>query len=221
MPCPAGTHQNTSVRLMISAADCVVCPIGTACSVGASQATDCSPGTYNALEAQATCTNCALGSYQNELKATSCKQCTPGNYCGEGASAPLPCPAGRHQNASLPVMTTSDECVVCPVRLDVFEPWAKGPPLAGCTPKSDTRPHRDRLGQRARWAHRKRRIARLEPTTLAQDSQRASIALPAHIRTSGERPAASSAQPQGTIVVRAPRVRCRARRDATRMRRSW
>ena len=100
---------------MTSSDECVVCPIGTACSVGAPQPTGCSPGTYNALEAQATCTNCALGAYQDELGATGCKQCTPGYYCGEAASAPLPCPAGRHQNASLVVMTSPDECVVCPI----------------------------------------------------------------------------------------------------------
>ena len=40
--------------------------------------------------------------------------CTSGSFCLLGASAPLPCPSGRYQNASLRVMTSEDDCIECP-----------------------------------------------------------------------------------------------------------
>ena len=49
----------------------------------------------------------------NESGATGCFDCTPGYYCIEGSSAPLPCPAGTHKNASLDVMTDPSQCVTC------------------------------------------------------------------------------------------------------------
>ena len=47
-----------------------------------------------------------------------CTPCTPGSYCPEGASAPLPCKAGTHQNATMRLlnisMTSADDCIACP-----------------------------------------------------------------------------------------------------------
>lgn len=106
--------MNVSLAVMYSAEQCVVCPKGTYCPVGSAGATPCAAGTYNAAEEQEACGNCAAGSFQPLPGNTTCLPCTPGYYCAEGAAAALPCPGGTHKNASLEVMTSSDQCVVCP-----------------------------------------------------------------------------------------------------------
>ena len=45
--------------------------------------------------------------------STSCDGCTAGNFCSEGASALLPCPAGRYSGR--PGVGTSTNCSVSPV----------------------------------------------------------------------------------------------------------
>ena len=37
-----------------------------------------------------------------------------GYYCQQGAGAPLPCPAGTANNPALSVLTSEDDCLVCP-----------------------------------------------------------------------------------------------------------
>ena len=73
----------------------------------------CGPGTFNPAANQGSCGSCDAGSYQDGPGGTACKSCTAGHYCAEGASAPLPCPGGTHQNTSLSVMTGVEQCVVC------------------------------------------------------------------------------------------------------------
>ena len=49
-----------------------------------------------------------------EEGATGCDECTPGSYCKEGAPAPLPCPAGTHQDLTLTTpMTSEGQCIEC------------------------------------------------------------------------------------------------------------
>ena len=43
---------------MTSADDCVICPVGTYCSVGSETPTDCAPGTYNDQTNASMCVNC-------------------------------------------------------------------------------------------------------------------------------------------------------------------
>ena len=51
---------------------------------------------------------------QVEEGATGCDECTPGSYCKEGAPAPLPCPAGTHQDLTLTTpMTSEGQCIEC------------------------------------------------------------------------------------------------------------
>ena len=113
LPCPGGTHQNTSLVVMTGVEQCVTCGEGTYCSVGAGVPTACAPGTFTPIARQASCASCGAGSYQDESGGTACKQCTAGYHCASGASAPLPCPGGTHQNTSLAVMTGVEQCVTC------------------------------------------------------------------------------------------------------------
>jgi len=118
-PCPGGTHANQTVLNLTgylgSLSECIDCPVGTSCSVGSAVALPCAPGTYNNRSRQETCLKCAPGSFQELPGQTSCNPCsTGGYYCAEGAAAALPCPFGTHKNASLSVMTSVDQCVVCP-----------------------------------------------------------------------------------------------------------
>ena len=81
--------------------------------------TPCSPGTKQDATGAALCDECPAGSFQGSYSATACRTCTPGYYCGQGASAALPCPGGRYENATLALlglaMTSADECIECPV----------------------------------------------------------------------------------------------------------
>ncbi|KOO34597.1 mastigoneme-like protein [Chrysochromulina tobinii] len=114
LPCPGGTHKNASLSVMRSVDQCVVCPVGTSCSVGSAEAVPCAPGTYNNESRQETCVKCAPGFFQRLPGQTSCIPCTQGYYCELGAAAALPCDGGTHTNASLSVMTSANQCVVCP-----------------------------------------------------------------------------------------------------------
>ena len=115
LPCPVGTHQNRSLTSpMSSEAQCVECDAGTLCPVGSANATECSPGFSNPLRWQPTCRPCEAGRYQNASDALDCWACEPGHYCLQGASAPLPCPSGTHQDLTLTTpMTSEAQCVGC------------------------------------------------------------------------------------------------------------
>ena len=39
--------------------------------------------------------------------------CVP-DYCAEGSAAALPCPAGKRNDASLTVMVSESDCIICP-----------------------------------------------------------------------------------------------------------
>ena len=113
IPCPGGTHMNSSLLTMTSDTDCVVCDVGTFCPVGSEAPADCAPGTYNDQLTASNCRSCPGGTYQKLAGQTACSSCDTGHYCAEGAAAPLPCPAGTRQDLSLPVMTSMDDCAPC------------------------------------------------------------------------------------------------------------
>ena len=94
LPCPGGTHQNTTLAVMTSKEDCIICREGLYCPVGTSSPASCAPGTFNAQVSQATCGNCVSGTYQDEAGGTACAICRRGHFCGSGASTPIPCPSG-------------------------------------------------------------------------------------------------------------------------------
>ena len=119
LPCPGGTHTNaTMITLglpMTSVEQCVICPEGTFCSVGSAAPTPCAPGTFNPHTNATTCSKCAAGEYQDAKRSRRLQASAVGGYyCEAGASAPLPCPGGTHMDLSLPVMTSVEQCVICP-----------------------------------------------------------------------------------------------------------
>ena len=112
VPCPGGTHRNTSLTLLSSVSECIVCPAGTSCSLGSDSALPCAPGTINPHERASRCTPCHAGTFQDAHGGTACKQCTGGNFCPLGASAELPCPAGSYSNSS--DLESASQCISCP-----------------------------------------------------------------------------------------------------------
>jgi len=94
---------------MTSIADCVGCPEGTFCPVGASEATNCSAGTYNPDPNQQTCLSCSVGTYQEDEGMTACSLCPAGSYCPAGSAMPLTCASGTYQNE-----TGRASCDPCP-----------------------------------------------------------------------------------------------------------
>ena len=125
VPCDAGAYcpQASSVsRLCLrgtfsdqtnltAASECDDCPAGSACEVGAVVPSECAPGSFSGSEGAAACERCAPGTYQGERGKLQCKTCTSGYYCAEGASAPLPCPAGYTSNMSILMKVRHDNNV--------------------------------------------------------------------------------------------------------------
>merc|ERR1711965_425652 len=118
LPCPKGMHQNTSLSFMTSVDQCVICPAGTACSVGTDQPKPCLPGSYGATPKKESCDLCPAGKFTSNASNTFCFECTPGYLCVEGSSAPQPCSGGTHANQTVLNMSgflgSLDECIVCP-----------------------------------------------------------------------------------------------------------
>jgi hypothetical protein len=81
-PCPGGTHANQtvlSIEGFLSSLDqCVVCPAGTACSVGTNKPADCLPGSYSGAARKEKCDLCPAGKFTGTSGNTACDDCTPG-----------------------------------------------------------------------------------------------------------------------------------------------
>lgn len=112
LPCPAGTRMNASLDVMTSVDECVLCPIGTSCSVGSLVASSCTPGTFNPYTNASTCMRCPAGQYQDEEGRSACKACDEGHFCPMGAAAPLPCTSGRFTSSTN--LTSAASCTECP-----------------------------------------------------------------------------------------------------------
>ena len=82
--CEAGTFGNETG--LSSAGQCHACPPGTSCGVGATEPTDCSPGTYAANGLSAVCDPCPVTTFQPNFGAVECVICGDGYYCPEGSS---------------------------------------------------------------------------------------------------------------------------------------
>ena len=95
-PCPGGTHADQSVLATVGhlsnlTSDCIICPAGTACSVGSAQPMQCLPGSVAPSANMETCDLCGNGKFQRQYGQTSCEICIPGFYCKVGAAEPVPC----------------------------------------------------------------------------------------------------------------------------------
>ena len=112
LPCPAGRW--TSSNDVQSAEECEPCWTGHSCSSGAVTPAECAPGTVQPATMQGSCEKCVPGKFMNVSGQTECHICRPGEFCIEASTAGLPCPSGRYQNSSLPVMRRADDCIGCP-----------------------------------------------------------------------------------------------------------
>ena len=104
--------MNTSLTVMTSVEQCIICPAGTFCSIGSDAPTPCAPGTFNPFTNASLCERCPAGEYQDGEGQTTCKACGRGSYCQAGASIPFPCPSGTFGNGT--DLTTETECLPCP-----------------------------------------------------------------------------------------------------------
>ena len=87
LPCPGGTHQDMSLDVMTSEAQCVNCLAGAFCSVGSDEPTQCAAGTYQDEPRQDTCKPCEAGTFQALRGQTGCNNCTglrPGRPTASG-----------------------------------------------------------------------------------------------------------------------------------------
>ena len=110
--CTPGTYSNKTG--LSSQHDCTECPPGSSCSTGSVLPTPCAPGSIAPSGGSAECVACEGGSYRAEANGTACATCTTGSYCLPGASAPLPCPVGTHQDLALTTpMTSESQCIEC------------------------------------------------------------------------------------------------------------
>ena len=114
LPCDEGSFSSNTDN--DDASDCTTADAGTFAPTGSVVQTDCAAGTIAAVEGLGACDLCPAGKFQKDTGETTCVDCTPGYYCKEGAAAALPCPGGTHKDASLTVMTSDSQCIICPER---------------------------------------------------------------------------------------------------------
>ena len=107
-PCSSGRYGDRSG--LHAADECLVCPPGHACSIGATAAVACTPGTVAVNSSSSACTSCAEGSYQGDEGQTACMACGDGYRCPKGSIVPIPatCAAGTYLDIVL------DLCIGCP-----------------------------------------------------------------------------------------------------------
>lgn len=101
--CPPGYYPDGSTG-------CTICPAGYACPGGLSDRVQCTPGTYQNLTGQSTCSNCGPGAYSLTNTATTCLTCAPGTNSSlavRGTVCP-PCPSGTYQPNS-----AQSTCIPC------------------------------------------------------------------------------------------------------------
>ena len=82
------TSKGVTMAVKTSAEECVLCPIGQACSTGAAAPTPCSPGSFQNRSGRPSCESCPAGRYQPASGKTGCVSCTLGHFCSSGESVP-------------------------------------------------------------------------------------------------------------------------------------
>lgn len=100
------------------------CPLGHSCPYGSTKPTICLPGTYQSQPAQPSCQTCPKGEGNTSVSCYirtmyACKICpkdlsvpVTGFYCQEGASSPMPCPAGTVSQVD--GLQSLLDCSLCP-----------------------------------------------------------------------------------------------------------
>ena len=129
IPCSSGSFSNSTS--LTSAAECSPTPPGHYSPIGSVVPVPCAVGSAAPTAQQGLCTRCVPGKFQDTEGATACRDCESGTgfFCSEGASAPLPCPAGTRADPSLVLMTRGEECLTCgigtfcPVGSAAASPW--------------------------------------------------------------------------------------------------
>lgn len=74
------------------------------------QCSDCPIGSYNDQLGQESCFACPSGEYQDQTKQTSCKRCVLGKYSGKSQSLCTNCAPGQYQDN-----VGQSECKDCPI----------------------------------------------------------------------------------------------------------
>jgi len=82
------------------------------------ECTACLAGTFAATGAEATCELCPAGKFAPDPGSLECHNCTAGYLCVEGASAPQPCPGGKHADPGVLesvgfLSNLTSDCTVC------------------------------------------------------------------------------------------------------------
>lgn len=90
-PCPPGTF-GASVNLA-RRSECTRCPVGHACQLGATHASECEAGS-TAPAGSDRCVRCARGTYQPESGQEVCLDCQAGHFCTPDAQ--IPCDADTY-----------------------------------------------------------------------------------------------------------------------------
>ena len=113
-PCPSGSFGNMTG--LISADACHVCPVGSACGIGATAPVACTPGTFSDNSSSAACTVCPELTYQPSTGSTGCLDCGEGYHCPPGSSARIP--ASCNEGTYLPkgrAFADQGDCEQCPI----------------------------------------------------------------------------------------------------------
>ena len=113
-PCPSGSFGNMTG--LISADACHVCPVGSACGIGATVPAACTPGTFSDKSSSAACIVCPEMTYQPSAGSTGCLDCGEGYHCPPGSSARVP--ASCNEGTYLPKgrgFADQGDCEQCPI----------------------------------------------------------------------------------------------------------
>ena len=87
-PCDPGYFRN------LTDSSCVPAPIGHFGAKGATEPTECAPGTYANGTGFPVCPPCPAGTYEGNARAAMCLPCPLGGFCPEGAAGATQCAPG-------------------------------------------------------------------------------------------------------------------------------
>ena len=90
LPTQAGTREDHTDPRCAG-----LCPVGTYCPAGSSEAVSCEKGQYTSNEGSFSCFDCSLGTYAPNQGASECSACGVGTFAAEtGLSACSDCDTG-------------------------------------------------------------------------------------------------------------------------------
>jgi len=129
-PCPAGKYCPSAVTVTpldcamgtfrgstgaANAYDCADCPVGHLCLEGASAATECGLGRFQASAAQSTCDACPSGHYCSLLATSAPSSCSPGTFRAlSGGSLQADCTSCTLGTFDVTTTGRVSDCPLCP-----------------------------------------------------------------------------------------------------------